>query len=835
MAVKSREPARFLTRGENVARFIETLAHVKGPLAGEPFRLEPWQRRFIHELYRVHENGQRVYKSALLGLSRGSGKALALDTPICTPYRGWVTMGTLQVGDYVFGWDGEPTRIVAATPPLLGRDCYEMSFTSGDPIICDADHLWVTEKADQQNIPMVRRTTEIAAKPLRSVPRHGRMWRERNHRIRRASGPLQYPPVALPIPPYVLGAWLGDGETHCARITITEEPIAEKIRACGYTVERRDSGLGRHLVRGLQVQLGEIGVLHQKHIPRFYLESGEDDRWELLRGLMDTDGTCSAKYSETGRWNLECEYISTRQRLASDVLELVRSLGFRANLHTGRASLNGKDCGPKFRVIFHPNQKPVFALARKQKRAMAKTGTDRLGYVHIDDCRPTASVPVRCITVERADGMFLAGRGLIPTHNSPLAAGLGLFELVARGDAPDVFIGSGSKDQAGIVFDYARLMVEQCYLRDWIRPRQVSLLCPETKGVLTRVSADGNLQHGRMPSAVILDELHVFTTDKQRELHSAMVTALHKRPDSFMLEITTAGSDPATVLGEEYFGLVEEGEKSGSIDRSTPGLTIVRDEDAAQLLWWYSAPDDADVDDEAAWRLANPASWVSVESLRRTRRRRGMRENTFRRLHMNQWTAQEESWLGHGAWDACKDMDAARFVDGEEVWVGVDASATRDLSAIVIVAKTPDGRYKAGSFVYEPDEGAEPIAYALRGHIRDLAKRYRVREVACDPNRFREAIFDLRQEGINAVEYPQTDAYMVPASERAYEYIRDAKVCHSGDRVFAKHVENAIAAQTRSGAWRLAKTKTKKPMDACIAFAIALDRASQPKRQAFIY
>lgn len=124
---------------------------------------------------------------------------------------------------------------------------------------------------------------------------------------------------------------------------------------------------------------------------------------------MDTDGYCQAD----GR----CEFSTTTPAIASGAFELMAGLGLKVRMTEGRAMLYGKDCGPKFRLCF-TTTRPVFRVARKAARLpqAQRRYVDRT----IIACQPTASVPVRCIQVAAADGLFLAGRSFIPTHNSEM-------------------------------------------------------------------------------------------------------------------------------------------------------------------------------------------------------------------------------------------------------------------------------------------------------------------------------------------------------------------------------------------------------------------------------
>jgi len=356
-------------------------------------------------------------------VARLEGKALALDTPVPTPV-GWRTMADLEPGDLVFDETGAPTTVVAATLPMLGRPCREVTFSDGQRLVADAAHQWVTvDKAGRRygrQRSAIRTTDEIA----HTVRANGEM----NHHVPLA-GPVQYPPrLDLPIEPYTLGAWLGDGTTTAAAITSYDEEVLQQISGDGYAVRRlayaphlyaiggtghtRDASTGRFMRNGsLSSLLRNLGMRDGKYVPRGYLEAGVGQRLALLQGLMDTDGYAD---DVAGR----CEFTSVNENLADSVVELSASLGFRPIRSVGRATLNGIDKGPKYRVKFTPDR-PVFRLPRKlarQKPLDARYHRFRA----IDVVREVASVPVRCIQVASPRGVFLVSRSFIPTHNSSL-------------------------------------------------------------------------------------------------------------------------------------------------------------------------------------------------------------------------------------------------------------------------------------------------------------------------------------------------------------------------------------------------------------------------------
>jgi deoxycytidine triphosphate deaminase len=352
--------------------------------------------------------------------ARLEGKALAVDTPIPTP-RGWRTMGDLRRGDLVFDQAGQPCRVVAVSEVLLGRPCREVYFSDGNRIVADRQHQWLTcdknAREHHQRRPRIVTTAQIEALL--------KIRDEWNHQVPLA-GPVQYPERELPVDPYVLGIWLGDGTSTSAMITCADPEILEEIRGAGYRVSHRPRRYlyriggesarlrnprnGRYLPdASLNSTLRNLELLGNKHIPGAYLIASAAQRTALLQGLMDSDGFVDTY----GR----CEFSSTSERLADGVVELAASLGFRPVKTKGRAMLSGIDHGPRYRVRYTPDR-PVFRLSRKLARM--RIGGRHHQFRAIVDVREVDDVPVRCIQVDGPTGLFLAGRGFIPTHNSSL-------------------------------------------------------------------------------------------------------------------------------------------------------------------------------------------------------------------------------------------------------------------------------------------------------------------------------------------------------------------------------------------------------------------------------
>jgi phage terminase large subunit-like protein len=224
----------------------------------------------------------------------------------------------------------------------------------------------------------------------------------------------------------------------------------------------------------------------------------------------------------------------------------------------------------------------------------------------------------------------------LPSGNgkTALAAGLGIYELVCQPDAPQVVLAAGSREQARLGIDSARRMIEQSPLGEWVFGTSNRLDCPERQASMKAISSQGALQHGRAPAAALLDELWAFTTKQQVETYRAMAAALHKRPDAYLLATSTAGSNQDSLLGRIYRDAFSWQDVTV---RHHGCLTIAKNPHARTLVWWYGAPAEADPADPKVLRACNPASWINLRDLQQQLRDPGLREDGFRRLHLNQW------------------------------------------------------------------------------------------------------------------------------------------------------------------------------------------------------
>ena len=355
--------------------------------------------------------------------TRASGKALRNDTPIATP-DGWCRMGDIRVGDTVFGADGHPTTVLGVYPQGERAE-WAVDFSSGDTIYCDADHLWVMndqawrEKRNRQGRDYGDFT--VGSPPQKTKDLAGKVTKgaqsDRNLSIP-LTQPLTLPTKSLPVDPWLLGLWLGDGNTRSGTITASTEDwlwydtvlegLGENPRE--QPSMRRDTCQSKTIL-GLATRLRALGVLGNKHVPQQYLRASHEQRLRLLSGLIDSDGCVMADSGSV-------EFVSILKTLADAVCELVTSLGRKCVVREKNMTVNGEPylC---YRLSFR-GFPGCAMLPRKTIRIKPFTAQKNRTFARmINSIRTTGRRSnMTCIAVDSVDSLYLAGRSMIPTHNT---------------------------------------------------------------------------------------------------------------------------------------------------------------------------------------------------------------------------------------------------------------------------------------------------------------------------------------------------------------------------------------------------------------------------------
>lgn len=419
----------------------------------------PW-RPLINPLDPEEATPQRTAyesKADVLGYggAAGGGKQLALTETVPTA-EGRKAVGDVRVGDRLLDEQGQVCRVTALSPIDPAPRSYRLTFDDGSTVDACADHRWLTFDASEMaaltrrdpewrarrrakrpsriggkksatfTAMMVARNRSAAApcKPppsgtVRSTQQiadtialpNGRA----NHAIPLAAA-LELPEADLPVDPYVLGAWLGDGSSRGQGITIADPAMVVVLQAAGARLDRW-SAPNAWGIYGIVARLRALHLLRNKHIPDVYLRASKAQRLALLQGLMDTDGTVA-------RGSGAAEFTTTRPELRDGMTELIASLGWKVRAREGRAKLDGKDCGPRWTLKWAASEH-VFRLP--SKRALQRLATRRTTrFRYVKACEPIDPVPMRCLAVDSPSRLYLVGRSMIPTHNSDLLAGLAL-------------------------------------------------------------------------------------------------------------------------------------------------------------------------------------------------------------------------------------------------------------------------------------------------------------------------------------------------------------------------------------------------------------------------
>lgn len=349
------------------------------------------------------------------------GKANYIEQLIYTT-EGIKRFGDLQEGDHVFDENGKPTKITYVTDTMYDHDCYEVVFQDSQKLIADAEHLWFTKThAERKNearnksgkkYGQVRTTLEL----LETLHHIDRTHKRPNHSIPLVTNPIELPEQNLPIDPYLLGLWLGDGDSNGGKLTICSdhaEVILKHLNdKCVYNhvLDRSKPEVykaERIRIKNLTTQLREFNLIKNKHIPSHYLIGSPEQRLELLRGLMDTDGTICKRG--------HCTFDNTNIDLAKGVMDLAMSLGIKAHWHERIGKLYGVEKKTCYRVMFTTDI-PVFKVKQKLERIRPVQSKSKNRY--ITEINKVPSVPVKCIKVENPTSLFLIGKGCIPTHNT---------------------------------------------------------------------------------------------------------------------------------------------------------------------------------------------------------------------------------------------------------------------------------------------------------------------------------------------------------------------------------------------------------------------------------
>ena len=857
------QPTRFMQetshydrkKADRAVAFIQSLKHTKGIWSGKPFLLFPWQEQIIRDIFgTIKGNGYRQFNTAFVEICKKAGKQLSLDTPIFTT-KGWKTMGTLTLNDRVFDENGIPCNIIAFSAIDDTEQCYRLVFRDGSHIDAGERHMWDVQMTHNHH-PEKRLTTgEIYRKTIKHRARNADNREAKRSLIRiPVAKELQLAEQALPIDPYLYGFWLGNGNAVKPEITVRTCDIPNMVRQIPYEISSawEQAGGGSWVFRVPALKAILVKRFRDKHIPTKYLCSSASQRWALLQGLMDSDGSVSTVKSQS-------TYVSTVRQLALDVRELLWSLGIKNAMTEEPSTRYGIPTGETLYIIRFTSfeDQDVSRLKRKSERKRERKKQTRSCFHYLKDIYPIDHpVKMRCIQVDSPSHCYLAGRSFVPTHNSELAAAVALYMLCAdHEEGAEIYGCANDRQQASIVFDVARDMVIQSpILSERIRiiESQKRLVYMPTRSIYQALSSEVASKYGYNVHACIFDELLGQSNRKLYETMTQGSGAARKQPLNFV--ITTAGSDRTSICYE--------------VHRKAVDILEGRKADPTFYPVVYSAPDDADWTSPQVWIDANPSLGKTVDMEYYQQRCNSAKENPaeeiqFRQFHLCQWTNTSVRWMPMDKWDVCGSDFLADDLLGRPCYAGLDLSSTSDLTALVLVFPPMDAEepYYILPFFWLPKETLQlrvrrdhvmydvweregfinttegnVVHYGfIEEFIRRLGENYEIREIAYDRWNASMMVQALDDDGFTMVPFGQGFRDMSNPTKDLMRLVLERSLRHNRHPVLRWNIDNVFVRTDPAGNLKIDKEKSTEKVDGAVALVMALDRAMKNQNTGSVY
>ena len=430
----------------------------------------------------------------------------------------------------------------------------------------------------------------------------------------------------------------------------------------------------------------------------------------------------------------------------------------------------------------------------------------------------------------------------VPRKNgkSTLGAGLALYLLYYDHEpGADIVSAAADREQAAVVFDVARSMVEKSPSLEKITLiYRRELFVPSTNSRYKVISSEAYSKHGMNLHAAIIDELHAH---EDRRLYDVLTSSTGARRQPFTFIITTAGHDEHSIAAEvhRYAEKVRDG--------------VIADPSFLPVI--YAAPADANPWDETVWYACNPALESGFRSLRdmRLMARQAQeipgREQPFRQLFLNQWgTTAAARWLNLNAWDQCASQQP---FPQQRTFLGLDLSAVQDLTALVQVTMADDGSIDVRSEFWCPQDRLEERARtdrvpypvwvkqgfltatpgksvdyaAIEARILALMEQREIIAVAVDPWNARDLTTRLKQKGVPVIEVAQTIGLLTTPSKALEMLLLQRRIRHDGHPILRWNVSNAVATYDGQGNVKPDKKLSHERIDGVSALVTALSRA----------
>lgn len=466
------------------------------------------------------------YTNNVMLTARQMGKKLINSTPILTP-NGFTTMGELKVGDIIFGADGKKTTVNYITDPNDELVLYDIKFSNGEVITACEDHLWNISTTDWQRYNNKIRTLSTKEmiplfETLQNRTKPARMFIEHCETV-------EFDNNNVAFDPYLIGLWLGDGDTSSKKIThcyddynfyksILKEKIShykkdERKNDCGYSTIDIDISLFK-----------KDGI---KYIPNEYMFTSVENRLSLIQGMMDSDGTAD-------RTGMYLQFFNNNKDLIDGFRFILSSLGIKSTIIEKQKTYTYK--GEKrlspnisYTVQFKTTKYDMFRLPRKlEKQYLKEYIHPKNNRIYIESITLSESKEMgRCLQVDNEDHLFLCGKTLIPTHNTTVAAAYILWYAMFNPTKTVLLLGN-VLSTAKEIMERIQFAYELCpdFIRDGVEKYNVTEVRFENKSRIIARATTPSAARGLAVNLLYLDEFAFVQESFQADFWSAVSPTL---------------------------------------------------------------------------------------------------------------------------------------------------------------------------------------------------------------------------------------------------------------------------------------------------------------------
>lgn len=468
-----------------------------------PFELYDFQEDMLNVMI---NNRYSIHK-----LPRQSGKALDIETDIPT-ISGWKKMKDIQVGDRVFDMSGQPCSVTYKSETFY-KPTYRITFSDKTTTDACEDHIWYG--FDYHGTNKYRK--QLREFTTKQIAETGVMLYNSEYEYRYAvplNNAVQYHKQELPIDPYTLGLWLGDGTSSSSTLTMHEDDFNNIKHLIPYPIHsihrynKKNPSILSINIEGFRTLLRENNLLNNKHIPSKYLISAENQRRALLCGLMDTDGY-------TDGLNVSFTQCIQHEQLVESVNELICSLGYKIRRYVYNSDK------PSITLSFNTHDEKVFCLSRKKDRQKLTSST-KCRKKQIISIELIETKPTQCISVDSPSHTYLCTKNYTVTHNTSCVVALMLWYTLFH-ENYSIAILANRKEQSQEILSRYQLAYEN--LPKWLQQgvvewnkRSIEL---ENGSKIAADATTGSAARGTSRNMIYLDEFAFVDNNLQDEFFAS--------------------------------------------------------------------------------------------------------------------------------------------------------------------------------------------------------------------------------------------------------------------------------------------------------------------------